>query len=396
MALGVFGCMGLGLFQLRRIKKARFPDAESLQSGANAAHIDFWPGFRHFVAAQGGYILVAAATGAVAAVLAWDPALKMPLIDEATEFGEGTLIYPVSGTGGEYSGFSTFLWAFLWALPSMGLAGLLLLALGFGGVNLMPALDLTLKPATGESALLRFMKRKIPHVILMGIVLGVTVSVWRTDQLLVETIGDWISYWLKWTLGIGLVVAAYWKWGKLHQTVKNVRPLPAHIQMKLGHVMIFNMPLVAGLTLPAAFGILLVNGIPWLHVVWIAPLAGLGISLGLVAGYFRGKSDIIIMRFGEIVSSFPDILLIILLAATLRPRIISLAHYLEDTMGIKGLLSTGVADYLVIGIALLPLSWFGLMRLVRGQVLALREAEYVQASRAIGTPNIRNQRRTVS
>jgi len=115
----------------------------------------------------------------------------------------------------------------------------------------------------------------------------------------------------------------------------------------------------------------------------------LGISLGLVAGYFRGKSDIIIMRFGEIVSAFPDILLIILLAATLRPRIISLAHYLEDTVGIKGLLSTGVADYLVIGIALLPLSWFGLMRLVRGQVLALREAEYVQASRAIGTPNIK-------
>ena len=250
MALGVFGCMGLGLFQLRRIKKARFPDAESLQSGANAAHIDFWPGFRHFVAAQGGYILVAAATGAVVGVM---------------------------GFGARNEMNSTALYAFLWTLPGIFLAGMLIIALGFGGVNLMPALDLTLKPATGESAIIRFMRRKIPHVILMGIVLGAFVSVWRTQL----PIGDWISYWLKWTLGIGLVVAAYWKWGKLHQTVKNVQPLPAHTQMKLGHVMIFNMPLVAGLTLPVAFGILLVNGIHWLHVGWIAPLTGLGIFIGM-------------------------------------------------------------------------------------------------------------------
>ena len=114
----------------------------------------------------------------------------------------------------------------------------------------------------------------------------------------------------------------------------------------------------------------------------------LGISLGLAAGYFRGTVDILIMRLGEGVSAFPDILLIILLAATLRPSIISLAHYIEDNMGIKGILSSGIVDYLVIGIALLPLSWFGLMRLVRGQVLSIRNAEYVQAAKAMGTSEI--------
>ena len=114
----------------------------------------------------------------------------------------------------------------------------------------------------------------------------------------------------------------------------------------------------------------------------------LGISLGLAAGYFRGKVDILIMRLGDVVSAFPDILLIILLAATLRPSIISLAHYIEDNMGIKGILSSGIVDYLVIGIALLPLSWFGLMRLVRGQVLSIRNAEYVQAAKAMGTSEI--------
>ena len=111
----------------------------------------------------------------------------------------------------------------------------------------------------------------------------------------------------------------------------------------------------------------------------------LGVSVGLVAGYFRGWIDAVIMRVGEVVSAFPDILLIILLAATLRPRIVELARDIEDSTGITGIVSSGIVDYVVIGVALLPLSWFGMMRLVRGQVLVLREAEYVEAARAMGT-----------
>ena len=111
----------------------------------------------------------------------------------------------------------------------------------------------------------------------------------------------------------------------------------------------------------------------------------LGVTMGLMAGYFRGWIDAVIMRIGEVISAFPDILLIILLAATLRPKIVELARAIEDSSNITGLVSSGVVDYLVIGVALLPLSWFGMMRLVRGQVLALRDAEYVEAARAIGT-----------
>jgi peptide/nickel transport system permease protein len=116
----------------------------------------------------------------------------------------------------------------------------------------------------------------------------------------------------------------------------------------------------------------------------------LGVTMGLISGYFRGWIDAVIMRIGEVISAFPDILLIILLAATLRPRIVEFARNIEDSTGISGLVSTGIVDYLVIGIALLPLSWFGMMRLVRGQVLALREAEYIEAARAMGmsTPMI--------
>ncbi len=111
----------------------------------------------------------------------------------------------------------------------------------------------------------------------------------------------------------------------------------------------------------------------------------LGVSLGLIAGYFRGKSDTVISRVGELSSAFPDILLVILLAATVRPRVLDWARSFEDSTGISGLISTGFVDFLVLGIALLPLSWFGTMRLVRGQVLQLRDADYVEAARAMGT-----------
>jgi len=115
----------------------------------------------------------------------------------------------------------------------------------------------------------------------------------------------------------------------------------------------------------------------------------LGVSLGLVAGYFRGKADAIITRTGEVLAAFPDILLIIILAATLRPRIVDFARNVEDMSGINGIVSSGIVDFAVIGIALLPLSWFGMMRLVRGQVLSVGQREYVQAARIAGASNAR-------
>lgn len=111
----------------------------------------------------------------------------------------------------------------------------------------------------------------------------------------------------------------------------------------------------------------------------------LGLTLGLVAGYFRGAADTVIARIGEVVSAFPDILLIILLAATVRPRVLDWVRSVEDNTGVSGLVSSGFVDFLVIGIALLPLSWFGTMRLVRGQVLQIRDSDYVEAARAMGT-----------
>lgn len=119
----------------------------------------------------------------------------------------------------------------------------------------------------------------------------------------------------------------------------------------------------------------------------VAMLTGgivLGVTLGLISGYLGGKTDSVIMRIGEIFASFPDILLVIILAATLRPRILDGIRWLEDNTALEGLVRTGVVDYFVVSIALVAFGWVGMARLVRAQILALRETDHVEAARAIG------------
>lgn len=115
----------------------------------------------------------------------------------------------------------------------------------------------------------------------------------------------------------------------------------------------------------------------------------IGVTLGLVSGYFGKRVDALIMRTGEVFSSFPDILLMIILAATLRPRILSLVHWLEDHTFLDGLVKTGIVDYIVISLALVSFSWIGMARLVRGQVLYLKETQFIESSRAIGASTAR-------
>lgn len=116
----------------------------------------------------------------------------------------------------------------------------------------------------------------------------------------------------------------------------------------------------------------------------------IGVSLGLVSGYFGKKIDDLIMRVGEIFASFPDIFLVIILAATLRPRILDWVRWLEDHTFLDGLVRSGLADYFVVSTALVAFGWVGMARLVRGQVLYLKETQHVEAARAIGasTPRI--------
>lgn len=90
-----------------------------------------------------------------------------------------------------------------------------------------------------------------------------------------------------------------------------------------------------------------------------------GVTLGLVAGWFGRWVDALVMRLADITLAFPTLLLLIAVSAAVRPSL--------------------VVVFVLIGLV----GWAGMARLVRGQVLVLRSAEYVQAARALGAPHHR-------
>ena len=86
----------------------------------------------------------------------------------------------------------------------------------------------------------------------------------------------------------------------------------------------------------------------------------LGVTLGVVSGYYRRSVDLAVMRLADITLAFPSLLLVIAVAAAFRPSL--------------------VLTFVVIGVV----GWASVARLVRAQVLVLGQSEFVVASRALG------------
>ena len=89
----------------------------------------------------------------------------------------------------------------------------------------------------------------------------------------------------------------------------------------------------------------------------------LGLLLGLLAGYYGKWVDELVMRLADVTLAFPTLLLLIALVAAFQPSL--------------------TVVFLTIGLV----GWAAMARLVRGQVLVVRELEYVQAMRALGARN---------
>jgi oligopeptide transport system permease protein len=126
-----------------------------------------------------------------------------------------------------------------------------------------------------------------------------------------------------------------------------------------------------------------------LTVAFIGPMISLliGVIYGSISGYFGGRVDNFMMRIVDILYAFPSLLFIILLLAFFRS---SLSHLtpgspaymlsrLDESMG--GML------FIFIGIGLT--AWETMARLTRGQVLSLREKEFIEAAHTIGATNLR-------
>ena len=116
-------------------------------------------------------------------------------------------------------------------------------------------------------------------------------------------------------------------------------------------------------------------------MVTVVDLA-LGVPLGAIAGYFGGWADTIIMRAADILFAFPGLLFVFFIAAMIKPGIISWAR----SAGLSELANTGYLDYAVVIFALGLIGWAGLARLIRAQVLTVKEREFVIGARATGVP----------
>jgi len=108
----------------------------------------------------------------------------------------------------------------------------------------------------------------------------------------------------------------------------------------------------------------------------------LGSLIGALAGYFRGLFDAVVSRFIEIMLSIPQLPLLLILIGLLANPEVRLAAMLSDLLG-------GAKSIVVIIVVIIALSWMSTARLVRGQILSLRERDFVEAARALGTPNRR-------
>ena len=102
----------------------------------------------------------------------------------------------------------------------------------------------------------------------------------------------------------------------------------------------------------------------------------IGMTIGSVAGYIGGKVDLVIMRIVDIIYSLPDTLMVILLASVMK---VALGKVIEGTV-LARLGSNIISLFIVFAL----LYWVSMSRLIRGQILSLREQEYVLAAQATG------------
>ena len=114
------------------------------------------------------------------------------------------------------------------------------------------------------------------------------------------------------------------------------------------------------------FARLIYGGRTSLYVGFVSTLISfaIGVPLGMLAGYYKGLVEMVIMRVADVFMSFPSMVFILVLVSVLSPSLSSTT--------------------IVIGI----MGWPGFARQLYGSVLSVREKEYVEAARAVGTKNL--------
>lgn len=106
----------------------------------------------------------------------------------------------------------------------------------------------------------------------------------------------------------------------------------------------------------------------------------IGVIYGSIAGYFGGKVDLIMMRIVDVIYSLPDMLMVVLLSVVLKEVL-----HVENIPALKNIGTNMISLFMVFGI----LYWTGMARMVRGQVLTVKQNEYVLAAKVSGAKGSR-------
>ncbi|MFG0248724.1 MAG: ABC transporter permease [Phycisphaeraceae bacterium JB051] len=111
---------------------------------------------------------------------------------------------------------------------------------------------------------------------------------------------------------------------------------------------------------------------------------GIGVTWGTIAGYAGGRIDALMMRIVDVLFGLPYILLVVLLDLALSPFVEHVAKWvMPDTWAVQ------LSQLLTLLIAIGGVSWLTLARVIRGQVLSLREQPFIEAARACGVGPVR-------
>lgn len=113
---------------------------------------------------------------------------------------------------------------------------------------------------------------------------------------------------------------------------------------------------------------------------------GIGVTWGALSGYTGGRTDATMMRMVDVLYGLPYILLVVMITIALQP---TMERVVGDGLGFSATVSSNVSGVVTLLTAIGGVSWLTMSRVIRGQVLSLRNQPFIEATRAVGMGPLR-------
>lgn len=124
-------------------------------------------------------------------------------------------------------------------------------------------------------------------------------------------------------------------------------------------------------------------------LVLLAGGIGINITLALIAGYYGGWRDSVIVKTGETISGVPTLILLIVITASIGPRYKDMMLYISDAVHWPWLAQSGIAEIFLLFVVVSLIGWVGSVFVLRSRIVVERESAFVESARALGASDIR-------